>query len=271
MPDIGAILWTVAKIPPVLHSPWWALIAAAFVASWVPVVAFRLAGNPESLRMARSQLLARALELVLFRHDGRVLMTATYRIGIANLSYLRQFAAPMLVGALPLILLWSEGAAWFQYRAFVDGETIIVELQLAPNFPVMTTPIVVQTLDGVGDVIGPVRTVARNELTFRLQALGAKPGRVGLRIGDVEYLQPIAIGDELVRLVPARQAVRSLDQLLEPIAPLLPPGPVVSCSIRYPARLFQIGGWELSAATAGIVLLLGFSIVVGKCVGVNVA
>src|SRR5262245_31820995 len=83
------------------ESPWPPLIAASFLAAALLVGLFRISADPGAILRQRNRLIARVLELVLYRHDFRTSLTACGRIVAANLGYLREFVKPMLVSAIP--------------------------------------------------------------------------------------------------------------------------------------------------------------------------
>lgn len=251
-------------------SVWAALLVASFAASWIPVAVFWLTGRPESIRRARNSLLARTLELLLFRHDGRTLLTACTRIARANALYLLQFAWPFLVSAIPILLLIVEGAAWFQHRPYRSGESAVVEIRLDPDHPVLETPAEFTTATGVADVVGPVRIPSRNELCYRLRFTGTEDATLILRIGTTEYRQTVAVGERLQRLSPMIVQPGLPGQFLEPLARLLPAGgPVTRWVTHYPQRTVFLGTWEVNAALVGLLMMVLFSLIVGKLCGVG--
>ena len=133
-----------------------ALVISASVLAAVIVGLFRLVGRPQQIRRARNRLLARTLELLLFGHDGRSLLTATGRILAANAVYLWQFAWPLLVSTIPITLLLIQGAAWFAHRPYRVGEPIIVEVILAAGRSVLDTPVGLSTSECLTLTAGPV-------------------------------------------------------------------------------------------------------------------
>ena len=91
---------------------------------------FRVASNPVAIRRGRNRTIARTLELLLFRHDLRVSLSACRRILGANVVYLGQFGRPFLVSVVPLCLIYVQMAEWFEHRPLRVGETATVEMGL---------------------------------------------------------------------------------------------------------------------------------------------
>src|SRR6266478_1903381 len=71
------------------HSPWGALAAAALATALLVLLIVRWTSSPATIARARGRLVARVLELVLFRHDAVVSFSAAGRILSSNLIYLR--------------------------------------------------------------------------------------------------------------------------------------------------------------------------------------
>lgn len=208
--------------------------------------------------------------MLLFGHDGRTLLTSCTRIARANVRYLLQFAWPFVVSAIPILLLILEGAAWFQHRPYRSGESAVVEIRLAPDHPVLETQAEITTATGVEDVAGPVRIPSGNELCYRHRLTGTEDATLILRIGTTKYLQSVAVGERLQRLSPTIVQPGLPEQFLEPLARLLPAsGPVTSWVAHYPQRTVFLGTWEVNAALMGLLMMVLFSLIVGRLCGVG--
>src|SRR5437870_2531070 len=81
--------------------PWPGLLAASLVTSIAMLLVIRLVSSPAAIRRAKDRLVARVLELVLFRHDARVSFTAGGRILAANLAYLQTLLWPVVFSIVP--------------------------------------------------------------------------------------------------------------------------------------------------------------------------
>src|SRR4051794_41149404 len=99
-----------------LNRPWPGLVAVALATSIVMLLVIRWVQSPSSIRRAKDRLVARVLELVLFRHDARVSFTAGGRILAANLGYLRTLLWPVAVSTVPCILVLTQLSCWYAWR-----------------------------------------------------------------------------------------------------------------------------------------------------------
>lgn len=241
-----------------------ALIVSASVLAAVIVGLFRLAGRPQRIRQARNRFVARTLELLLFGHDGRSLLTATGRILLANAVYLWQFAVPLLVSTIPISLLLIQGAAWFAHRPYRVGEPIIVEVQLASARSVLDTPVSLSTAEGITLTAGPVRIPGRAELCYRL--VGTKPGDgwVDLNVENHTIRKQIVVGDGIERLTGERGNTRWQSVLHPGEEPLAADSPVVRIGTPYPDRTWSWGFSEYDACLVGLLLAMVFSLIIAR-------
>lgn len=242
-----------------------ALVVSASVLAAVIVGLFRAAGRPQRIRHARNRLLARTLELLLFGHDGRSLLTATGRILTANTVYLWQFAWPLLVSAIPITLLLIQGAAWFAHRPYRVGEPIIIEVILASGRSALDTPVRLSTTDCLALTAGPVRIPDQAELSYRL--VGTKPGDgwVDLNVDGHTIRKQIVVGDQLRRISNERRPARDWKSLLHPGEESLPAGsPVVRVTSAYPPRTWNWGLSEYDAGLVGLLLTMVLSLIIAR-------
>src|SRR5690349_14583334 len=93
-------------------SPWYGLAVAALLTAGVLVFLFHRTSNQAGVRRTRNRLLARTLELLLFRHSLSVSLTACGRILVEDARYLATLMRPMLFGAIPILLVFIQLSAW---------------------------------------------------------------------------------------------------------------------------------------------------------------
>lgn len=246
-----------------------ALLISASLLAVVIVGLFRLVARPQEIRRARNRLWARTMELVLFGHDGRSLLTATGRILHANANYLCQFAAPIALSAIPVMLLLIQGAAWFERRPYRVGDPIVVEVALTASHSIFETPVSLKTADCLSVTAGPVRIPSDNELCYRLIGKESGDGWVELTVGGQTIRKQIAIGERLTRVaVERRQGWASVFYPAE--EPLAANGPLTRISTPYPRRTWDWGYHEYDAGLVGLILTLVMSLVVARLLGVSI-
>lgn len=275
MSIVNSILTSIGDLllgPWTFTSPWPALVFASLVASGVLVGLFRLSSNQTAMRRGRDQLFARVLELLLFRHDLGVSLSACGRIAAANVRYLSAFAFPMLVSLLPLWCLFTQMEAWFEHRPLRVGETAVVEIELAPPLSVMSSPLKVTTSASLQPENSGIRIPLQNELCLNLRAMQLGQGWVEFQVGDLVERRPVLIETRLARVATERHRSGWWQGFLNPTArPLTNNSPLVRFDVRYPARQLLIGDREVHWTSVAFVLIMVFSLAIGKVFGIRIA
>lgn len=253
-------------------SPWLALIVGSFVVAGLMVALFHLSSNQFALRRSRNRMIARTLELLLFRHDARVSMTACWRILTGNLAYLAAFARPMAVALVPMIFIFSQFAAWFEYRPIQPGETAIVEVELDPAHPVLETPLQLKFSDRLKQEGTGVRIPETNEICWRIRAENAGDEWIDVHSGDAVERKEFRVGESFVKISPRRSQQNVWQELLYPVEPPLPSdGPITRIDIQYPHRELLVGDREVHWLVASIVLMMAAGLAIGKLFGISIA
>lgn len=254
------------------ESPWPAVVILSLMAASGLLLLFQMSANPVALRRGRDRLVARVLELLLFRHDLGVSLSACGRIAIANLRYLSAFMIPMLVSLVPFWCLFSQMAAWFENRPLRRHEKVILEIELVPQYSVTKTPVVISTSSTLRLLNAGVRVPARNELCLALRAEQAGPGWVEIQIEHQETRCPILISDQLARVSTLAQPAGFWSEFFSPTeTPLAPDSHLNRIQIRYPVRQILIGDLEVHWTMVVFVLIMGFSFGLSWWFGVRIS
>ena len=253
-------------------SPWPALGVASLLTAAVLVGLFSLTSNQPAIRRARNRYIARTLELLVFRHDLRISLSACWRILLANVAYLGQFLRPFLISAVPLLLIYVQMAEWFEHRPLRVGETATVEVALQPEYPVLKTPVTLTAgelavLDSPG-----VRSAAGNSVTWRVRATSAGAGSITVQAGEQTATKRLMVADGLARVSTHRVPAGVSAELLSPgEAPLPTAGPIAQIHVSYPARELWLGSSRIHWTIAAVVLMMGLGLVLGRLFGVRLA
>jgi hypothetical protein len=208
----------------------------------------------------------------MFQHDLRVSLTACGRILLANAAYLLQFLRPMAVAVIPLALIFVQIESWFDRRPLQAGEQTVLTVELDSSRPVLKESVSVKLSDNLRLDSLPVRIPTRNELAWRITAVEDGSHWVDVTVGSVKERKSLSVSDRLVRLSSHRESIGIVRQLLAPSeSPLDSAGPVRRMQITYPARELLIGQTEVSWLVAGFVLMMVFSLGLGRVFGVRIA
>ena len=255
-----------------IRSPWPGLVVASLATAAVLVALFSVSSSPSAIRRSRNKLLARTLELLLFQHDLRVGLTACGRIVSANLAYLWQFLKPMCLGLIPLLLLFVQMENWFERRPFRVGEPGVLTVQLATAYPVLTTPVQLQLSDAIRVDSPPVRIPSKNELAWRFVAESDTAHWADVTVAEVRERKHVVIGKSLARVAPVRVSQGAAREVFSPSEkPLAASSPVQRMEISYPTRKLFLGLTEIPWIAAALVLMMVFSLGLGRLLGVPMA
>ncbi len=250
-------------------SPWRGLIAASLLTAVVLVGLFKLTSRPQAILRARNRFLARTLELLLFQHDLRVSLTACGRILAANFAYLFQFLLPMLIGLVPLVLIFVQMEAWFARRPLRPDEAAVLTVRLAPEHAVVGTPVELRLPQTARLDSPPVRSPKKNEIAWRVIATEPGDGWVEVQVDKATERKSLMVGSELARVSRHREP-GGVQQLLSPSEPpLTASSPIRRMEIAYPPRELAIGLTEVDWIIAAVVLMMAFSLVIGYVFGVR--
>lgn len=254
------------------ESPWPALIVSSLAAAALLVLIFHLTSNPAGMRRARNRFVARVLELLLYRHDLRVSLSACGRILAANAGYLKQFAVPMLAGAIPFVLLLAHMAAWFEWRPLKVGESATLTVRTGKGGPLDDSQIAVTLPAGFRIETDGVRVASRNEVSWRLRADQPATGAVVIQFGQQTESKSLTAATSLTRISPMRSNGGFWEQLLHPSEAPLPEGqPIARIDIGYPVRKLFLRNTEIHWLVAALVLMTAFGLAIGRLAGVTVA
>ncbi len=253
-------------------SPWPGLILTSLVTAAVLVTLFSISSNQVAIRRARNKFLARTLELLMFQHDLRVSLTACGRILAANFAYLFQFLLPMAVGLIPLLLIFVQLECWFERRPLMVGEQAVLTVELDPAHSVVSTPAELLLSDTLSVDSTAVRIPSTRELAWRVVATAPGSGWVDVKVADVTERKSLVTGAHMARVSARRESRGLIRELFSPSErPLEAGSPIRRMQISYPPREIFLGLTEIPWIAAAILLMMIFSLLLGRLFGVSVA
>jgi hypothetical protein len=234
------------------------MILVSLLTAAALLLIFRVSANPSAIRRRKDRLIARVLELALFKDDIVVNLGAFGRVLSANALYLGTLLKPLCLSIVPMILLMIQADAWFSGRPFRPGETALVSAKLADGVPVADERIMPESSKDIVEQ-ATVRIPERNEIVWRMKALA--PGdRVNVLTGGGTVRKTLVVGDGLAGLSRNRLSAGFWRTLLNPVEPPLPNGcPLASVTVQYPPRDFVVLGMRMHWLVAYLVLTLAFA------------
>jgi hypothetical protein len=230
-------------LAPVAILPGW--LSATLVAAATGVlllVAFKYTSNQRAIKRVRDDIKANLLALKLFKESPAVTLRAQGRVFRGAFLLMVYAIVPMLVMAVPVCLMLSQIALWYQARPLQVGEEALISLKL--NGAGATMPeVALKNSDALETLIGPLRVPSEREVYWSVRA--KQPGRhgIGFEVGDATFEKELVVGDGFERTSLMRPGWNWSDIMLHPEeAPFAADSAVQSIAIAYPGRVSWTSG-----------------------------
>lgn len=241
-------------------SPFWALVWISVLVGIVLVWVFGKVSDQEAIGRIRRTIRGNLLAVRIYRHEIRTVVGLEREILRDTLRYARHSVRPMLVLAVPLLLILAQLHLNFSERPFRPGEAILVKSLVEPGNSVNAFEL--QVPEGLRLEAGPVRIPSRGEVAWRVRA--ERPGNYRVEIGNggTKTAKQIVV-DSGWRRVASVRSRSLLANLLHPgEAPIPSSSPVRAVQVDYPLLDLVFLGLHLHWLVVFFVLSLavGFSL-----------
>ncbi|MFW6124713.1 MAG: hypothetical protein ACOC46_01085 [Pirellulales bacterium] len=251
MNALNAILTRVshALLTPFAALPLVGLLFWSAVAGVVMTLVFGRTSNQRALAAAADRTRAQLLAIRLFKDDLGVALRAQVELLKATGWRLLHSLPPMLVMAVPFVLVLAQLSLWYEHRPLVPGERTIIAVQLAPQAWTQSRDVELEAPPSVAVETAALRDGTDRTLYWRLRAL--KPGPVTLRwqFGPRVVEKQLALAENprrLQRVSVRRPGAGILDRLLNPGEPGFgADSPVQAIVVRHPSRRTPVLGLDL--------------------------
>jgi hypothetical protein len=242
----GANILGRVLLAPVGVVPGWLSATLIAALSGVLLLAvFKYTSHQRGITRVRNDINANLLALKLFKDSARVSLKSQLAI-LHAAFWLFVFAlVPILVMALPVTLLLSQIALWYQARPLQPGEEAVVTLKLNGDPTTDLPTVTLKPTDLVAVTVGPVRVRSKREVCWNVKA--QKPGshRLEFQVGDESRSKEFAIGNGLMRVSVERPGWDPSAILFNPEEePFRPDDLVRSIEINYPHRSSWTSGTD---------------------------
>jgi hypothetical protein len=225
---------------------WLSATLVAAVTGVALVAVFKYTSNQRAIKRVKDDIKANLLALKLFNTSASVALGAQGRVIVGAGRLFALALVPMLVMAVPVLLVLGQLSLWYQARPLAPGEDAVVTLQLNPDAGPSWPDVQLEPCPAVDVTIGPVRVRSKREVCWNIQA--RRPGRHRLvfRLGDQTAGKDLVIGERFMRVSSLRPGWDWSEALMHPAEEPFPPGsPVRSIAIDYPQR----SAWTSGADT----------------------
>jgi hypothetical protein len=224
-------------------SGWLSATLVAVVTGVVMLVAFKYTSNQAAIKRVRAGIKANTLALKLFKESAMVAIRAQQGM-LSGAFWLMVYAiVPILVMTVPVLLILSQLALWYQSRPLRPNEEAVVTVKLREASDSAMPEVRLEPNVGLDVKTGPVRIFSQKEVCWDIKAREEGYHQVQFRVGDQIYSKVLAVGAGMMRVSVMRPGWNAKDVLLHPYeSPFPADSPVQSIEIKYPSRDTWVDG-----------------------------
>jgi len=240
---------------------WLSLFIVSVATGVVMLVAFKYTSNQKAIKGVRDNIRANLYALKLFKESALVALRAQGRMLVGAFWLLVYSVVPMLVMVVPVLLILSQLALWYQRRPFRVYDHASVTVKLHESADRSWPDVRLEPTSAVQIMTGPVRMGTDRAFCWDVEVL--KPGYHQLRfqVGGHVYDKELAVGDGPMRVSELRPGWHAMDVLVHPHEkPFAKDSPVQSIEIKHSVRTP-----ETSESSLWIVAWFIISMISGFC------
>ena len=248
--------WLMRPLPPVV-----VLAVFSLLTSVASLLVLRWVSNQKELRRAKDLIGARILEVRLFSDQPRVVTQAYVSLIGDTVLYLRYALTPLLVLAVPFLLLFGQLETRFGHAPIEPARDFLLSATFRTPDSLATAAL--KLPPEIVEIAPPVHIPFTREIDWEL--LGQRPGiyNVALLVQGNTVSNCVVIGNGLAQLAAERTRGGLWQRIVNPgECPLPLDGTVDHVRIQYPLRLYGFGSWEagwllpyVAMILAGVLLL----------------
>lgn len=249
-------------LAPIGWLPGWA--SATLVAAVTGVLllfAFKYTSNQPAIKRARNDINANLLAAKLFKDSTATIFKAQGGVVVGALRLFVLSLVPMLVMAIPVTLMMTQLALWYQARPLRVGEEAVLGLRLGAEADAELSDVRLEPSDAIEVKAGPYHIKTQRAVVWSVVARRPGSWQLTFHAGDTVADKRLAIGDGFQRVSLQRPSRNWGDVLLHPQElPFAPNSAVQSIEIDYPTR----NSWT-SGTNTWIVYWFAVSMIAAFC------
>jgi hypothetical protein len=234
---------------------------------------FGKTSNQRALRNAADGIRAQLFAVKLFKED----LFVTFQCQIALLKFtgmrLLHSIPPMIVMAVPLLLVLTQLAMRYEHRPLVKGERAVVALHVKPDRWKEVRDVALMSGDRFVVETEALRDERNSTILWRVRAAGSESDRLQWHLNRDSIVKDLPISATegfLLTANPIRPGALLWDRLSSPAERGLPTAsPVSSIEIQLRARETPILGWNIPWWATFFVVAMIAALIAGKFLGVQ--
>lgn len=251
---LGQVFGFIAVMP-----GWLSATLIGFVSGIAMLIGFKWTSDQKAFKRTRQDIRANMLTVKLFydnmpagfRAQGQVLVSAVRMLFLA--------IVPVLAMIVPMLLLCSQLALWYQARALRVGEETVVVMKLGGAEDTPMPKVTLDATSAIADLNGPVRVPSQREVCWRLQAREIGLHRLVFQVDGHPVEKELAVSDGFVRVSLRRPNWDWWEAIMHPREPAFDPAAAVqSIDVEYPTTSSWTSGTNKWFIYWFLVSIVGF-------------
>jgi len=200
--------------------------------------------DPDAVKAAKSRVWAHLLEIRLYTDEPVLIWRAHRDLVVANMRYLSLMLRPVLITAIPMLLLLANLESFYGRSPLAPGQEAVVTMHLkSPLDPNAAAPNLSASSELAVETPG-VREPAAGQVSWRIRAAREGSGRLEMTLPDGIVSKTVEVGGGL-RYFAERRVSSVLEYLWNPGERFLSSSTVDWIEVRYPSSLVRGFGLEL--------------------------
>ncbi|HEU0007155.1 MAG TPA: hypothetical protein VFS12_14315 [Terriglobia bacterium] len=252
--------------------PFWALLAASLVTTFIFLEVFRRTTDSTKLQEAKNNMQARLLEVRLFRDSPSIVLAALVGMLACNLRYLRHSLKPTLLMLPPLVVLMIHLDAWFGHVPLRPGQAALVRVKLLGPANRGLDDVSLEAAAGLAIETPSLRIPQEKEISWVVRATQAGQYLLSVRGAGSPAQKTIVVVDGGWDRAARRVVTAGFwNQWTHPGEASLPQdGPFEWVEVNYPDRSLALFGWKTHWLVLFFVFTCAFGFVGSKLLRVTV-
>lgn len=232
--------------------------------------------NQRALRRAADNVRAQLLAIKLFKED----LIVTFRCQISLLKWtglrLLHSLPPMLVMAVPLLLILTQLAMRYEFRPLIPGEQAVVAMHIKPEHWKEMRDITLDPGSRFAVETQSLRDEQTTTIYWRVRATGRESEPLKWQSNGMSISKQLAMSPSHNRLLisnpkrPGDSSGSVWDRVSYPAEDSLPASsPIESINIQLVPRVTPIFGWNIPWWATFFLVSMGTAFAAGKFMGVQ--
>ena len=205
---------------------------------------FKRTSNQKAIAETKRRLQAHLLELRLYGDDLSVVWQAQKNLVTGNLRYVGLMLRPMLILAVPLVLLLIHLDAFYGRAPLPVGEAGIVTMQVNGRLGSNVPAPALHAPDGITIETPAVRAIESGQMSWRIRALKPVTGELRLVWRGKEWVKSVSGGGG-PRYLSSRRVTTWWDAVWYPGESRFEADEVDWIEVAYPAGSIEFAGLDL--------------------------